>query len=74
MPSIDFKDAIRTAKATLTDLFDEEPLKAVALEEIELVEQGGRELWAVTLGFHQRRSVSALSTGIEFFSSTAITS
>src|SRR3989304_2516575 len=63
MPLIGMKEAVKTAKETLQDLYHDDPLRALALEEIELAEQGGKELWAVTLGFPRSKSVSAVQPG-----------
>lgn len=63
MPTISIKEAVGAAKKALQELYDDDPLRALALEEIELVEQGTRELWAVTLGFHRSKSVSAVQSG-----------
>jgi len=69
MSTISFQDAIRTAKATLLELFADEPVREVALEEIELVKDDGSELWAVTLGYFKKRSVSTTSNStLDFFS------
>jgi hypothetical protein len=58
MTKIDMKEAVRTAKATINDLFADDPLKGLALEEIEFVDEDGHPRWAVTLGFHRSKSVS----------------
>lgn len=64
MPQISIKEAVQTAKETLRDvLYSDDPVRSLALEEIELVEQGGHELWAVTLGFHRSKSVSTVQPG-----------
>lgn len=69
MPTISFQDAIRTAKATLQQLYSDDPVREVALEEIELVKEDNRELWAVTLGYFKKRSVStAANSTLAFFS------
>lgn len=58
MPKISTKEAVARAKDTIRGLFEDSPLKDLALEEIELVDESGRQRWAVTLGFYRRRSVS----------------
>ena len=63
MSRIPVKDAVRHAKESLTDLYQDDPPKALALEEIELVTDGGRDLWSVTLGFHRSKNVSAVNDG-----------
>lgn len=63
MSNIPIQDAVKKAKATLIDLFHDDPPKELALEEIELTDEGQRKLWAVTLGFHRARKVTALSSG-----------
>lgn len=68
MPSISFQDAIRTAKVTLRELYSDDPVGEIALEEIELVNSAGRDLWAVTLGYYKKRSVSTATSGtLAFF-------
>lgn len=52
------KDAVSTAKTMIRDLYDDERLEALALEEIELVTDGDTECWAVTLGFFRPKSVT----------------
>lgn len=64
MSAISFKDAVLTAKSTLRELFYDDPVGEIALEEIELLEEGDRKLWAVTLGFYRKRSVSTTTSGI----------
>lgn len=59
MSLISVKEAVSHAKKSLEDLYQDDPLKQLALEEIELVTEGGRELWSVTLGFHRSKSMSA---------------
>jgi len=60
MQSIPVKDAVRRAKESLLELYQDDSPKALALEEIELVKDGDRSLWSVTLGFHRPISVSAV--------------
>lgn len=60
MSTIAVQDAVKRAKAALADLFFDETLKALALEEIELVQEQGRPMWAVTLGFHRPKQVSVV--------------
>lgn len=57
MAPINVKEAVKAAKEQLLDLYSDDPPRALALEEIEKVSEGGRELWAVTLGFHRQKSV-----------------
>lgn len=57
MSAISVKDAVKAAKISLLELYEDDPPKSLALEEIEQVTEGGRELWAVTLGFHRHKSV-----------------
>lgn len=63
MSRIPVRDAVRHAKESLIDLYEDDPPKALALEEIELVTEGDRGLWSVTLGFHRSKSVSKVSGG-----------
>ena len=67
MPSINMKDAVITAKATIQDLYQGDPLKGLALEEIELRDQRGRNVWAVTFGFHRPKSVSVAEPNLHHF-------
>ncbi len=64
MTAIAIKDAVKAAKEKLKELYEDDSPQALALEEIELVEEGRRKLWSVTLGFHRNKSVSALSAGV----------
>ncbi len=57
MDTIGVKEAVKAAKDCLLELYADDPPKALALEEIEKVNEGGRDLWAVTLGFHRQKSV-----------------
>jgi hypothetical protein len=69
MPTISFQDAIGMAKATLPQLYADDLPREVALEEIELVTEEKRELWAVTLGYFKKRSVSTTAnSSLAFFS------
>ena len=51
MTEINVKEAVKAAKDALLELYEDDPPKGMALEEIEKVQDNGRELWAVTLGF-----------------------
>lgn len=64
MQVIAAKDAVRSAKESLIELYQDDKPKALALEEIELIQEGERRLWAVTLGFHRPKSVSAVGGGV----------
>jgi hypothetical protein len=57
MAPINVKEAVKAAKDQLLDLYSDDPPRSLALEEIDKVSEGGRELWAVTLGFHRQKSV-----------------
>lgn len=63
MSNIPVQEAVKQAKASLIDLYQDDPPKELALEEIELTDEGQRKLWAVTLGFHRARKVTTLSSG-----------
>lgn len=63
MTAIGLKDAVKAAKERLLELYEDDPPKALALEEIEKVSDGGREMWAVTLGFHRNKSFVSVSNG-----------
>jgi capsule polysaccharide modification protein KpsS len=58
MPQLTVKDAVAKAKDAIRQLYDDSPLKDLALEEIELVTDGGRHRWAVTLGFFRPKSIT----------------
>lgn len=58
MPTISVKDAVTAAKKALVDLYHDDPPKNLALEEIELSTQNGKDVWEVTLGFYRARSVT----------------
>lgn len=64
MPQITMKDAVTAAKTMIRELYDDERLEALALEEIELVTDGDTECWAVTLGFFRPKSVTVRSGAI----------
>lgn len=66
MQTIPMKDAVSHAKASLNELYQDDPPRELALEEIELADDGGRKLWAVTLGFHRAKKVTALNSGSVF--------
>jgi hypothetical protein len=63
MAAIGVKEAVKAAKEHLLELYDDDPPTALALEEIERVQDGNRDLWAVTLGFHRNKSIKAVSAG-----------
>jgi hypothetical protein len=62
MPTISMKNAVSIAKENIKTLYEDDPLQGLALEEIELVTDGGRERWAVTLGFFRAKSVKPHSS------------
>lgn len=64
MPIISVKEAVQHAKESLNELYEDDLPKALALEEIELIKEGDRNLWSVTLGFHRSKSVSTVGTGM----------
>lgn len=59
MPTISVKEAVNFAKSAITELYHDDPLKNLALEEIELTNKDGQEVWEVTLGFYRPRSVTS---------------
>ncbi len=61
MPTISMKEAVGRAKSALNELYEDDPPRALALEEIGLVNKGSRQLWAVTLGFQRTPAVSVMS-------------
>lgn len=61
MPTISVKDAVTAAKDAITELYYDDPLRNLALEEIELTTKDGKEVWEVTLGFYRVRSVTTKS-------------
>jgi hypothetical protein len=59
MSAISTKEAVAKAKSTLLDLYEDDPPKDLALEEVKRVVLGGqRRGWAVTLGFHRVHKVT----------------
>lgn len=58
MPTITVKDAVAFAKNAIVDLYHDDPPRSLALEEVELATNNGKEIWEVTLGFYRPRSVS----------------
>lgn len=62
MPSISVQEAVKNAKKSLLELYQDDSPKALALEEIEFVDDRTRPLWSVTLGFHRPRSVTTVET------------
>ena len=74
MQTITMKDAVRHAKDSLTDLYQDDPPKALALEEIELMDDSGRKLWLVTLGFHRSKSMTAINGGTGTLASLGLVS
>lgn len=60
MQSIPVQEAVKSAKKSLLELYADDPPKALALEEIEFVNDSERPLWSVTLGFHRAKSVTAV--------------
>ena len=62
MPSISVQEAVKNAKKSLLELYQDDSPKALALEEIEFVDDSARPLWSVTLGFHRLRSVTTVDT------------
>lgn len=68
MSTISIKDAVKIAKEQIKELYDDDIPQALALEEIELVEENNRKLWSVTLGFHRNKSVKAVNTSaLDFY-------
>jgi len=61
MAHIGVKEAVKAAKEALLELYEDDPPTAMALEEIEKTDENGRELWAVTLGFHRDKAVALQS-------------
>lgn len=64
MAAISVKEAVKAAKDALLDLYEDDPPMEMALEEVERIQEDGRELWAVTLGFYRRRSVAIKGNAI----------
>lgn len=60
-PSVSVKQAVTTAKQTLSELYEDDPPKNLALEEVELVSEKDKALWAITLGFFRQRSLTSNS-------------
>ena len=61
MASISVKDAVKAAKEALLDLYEDDPPAAMALEEVEKIQENGSELWAVTLGFYRNKAITVKS-------------
>ena len=59
MSLIPVQEAVAHAKKSLTALYQDDPLRELALEEIELVTEGSRDLWSVTLGFDRVKAFKA---------------
>jgi len=59
MPTISVKEAVSCAKRAIAELFEDDPLKNLALEEIELTTKDDKKVWEVTLGFFRPRSVTS---------------
>jgi hypothetical protein len=64
MSLISIKEAVLHAKESLNELYQDDPPKALALEEIELIKTDDRHLWSVTLGFHRPKSVTAVGDAL----------
>ncbi len=60
MQAISVQDAVKNAKKSLKELYADDPLQDLALEEVEFVQLSERPVWLVTLGFHRPKSVSAV--------------
>lgn len=56
--AITMKEAVAKAKAHLTELYTNDELPVLALEEIEKDTRDGKNVWAVTFGFFRQRNVS----------------
>ena len=50
---MDVKQAVRTAKEHVVELFADEPIENVGLEEVEFDELN--QVWAITIGFSRFR-------------------
>lgn len=64
MAAINVKEAVKAAKEALLDLYHDDPPKAMALEEVEKTVESGRELWAITLGFHRDKAIAIKSNAL----------
>lgn len=60
---MDVKEAVRLAKAHVTDLFGPEGITNLGLEEVEYDDT--REQWRITLGFSRPWNQRLLTTGME---------
>lgn len=65
--SLDMKAAVQTAREQAAQLFAEESLPNLALEEIEFDEE--KQHWLVTLGFDSPNRVKRKTTGSSLFPS-----
>lgn len=58
-PTISVKQAVQKAKTALSELYEDDPPKSLALEEVELITEKDKSLWSVTLGFYRERSLTS---------------
>jgi hypothetical protein len=63
--NIDIKDAVKAARVFAQQLFDQESLKNLALEEVELDADAGE--WLVTLGYDSPNRKRKTTTGPSLF-------
>ena len=59
MSLIPVQEAVAHAKKSLTELYQDDRPSELALEEIELIDDGQRKLWSVTLGFDRVKVMKA---------------
>lgn len=59
MSLIPVQAAVSHAKKSLADLYQDDHPTELALEEIELIDDGQRKLWSVTLGFDRVKVIQA---------------
>ena len=57
MANIEMKTAVSAAKNAFCELFSDDLPEELALEEIDLTNEKGRNLWAVTFGFYRKKSL-----------------
>ncbi|MBL0087968.1 MAG: hypothetical protein IPP44_15525 [Ideonella sp.] len=63
MPTVSSQQAVARAKQEIQQLYSDDQLRNLALEELELADEGGQKAWAVTLGFQRSRQVSVATGG-----------
>lgn len=63
MSTMSIKEAVKTAKEKLNEIYEDDSPTALALEEIELIEENDKKVWSITFGFHRNKSIKQISSG-----------